>query len=122
MDLKKIEFTKREDRFNPTAMIIRGEYRLSMELTTPTTEWEHSKNEAKKLIHDSIERQASHDIMGASFARNLNEEARQAIVGALVYANNDCMFMQDDIAKKTDAYKAYKFREQLLYELRSMKI
>ena len=122
MDLKKIEFFKRDHPIDPTAMLIRGEYSLDMELTIPKKDWDYRKDDAKQLIHDSIERQATHDIMGLSFAGSLNEEARQRIVSALVYMNMQFHITQKDVKENTTTYRDFRLTEELIYELRSMKI
>ncbi len=119
MDITKIEFSKKSHPFDPLGLVIRGEYRASMELTILRPTDKQAKDEAKKLIHDSIERQASHDILGVSFARSLDEETRQLIISSMVQVNSMWQPSEQDKKQRTNAYKEFKMREQLIYELRS---
>ncbi len=119
MEKSKIEFSKKSHPFDPLALLLRGEYRVSMELTIPIPTDKWAKDEAKKLIHDSIERQVSHDILDVSFARSLDEETRQLIISSMVQVNLMWQPSEQDKKQRTNAYKEFKMREQLIYELRS---
>ena len=119
MNITKIDFLKKSHPFDPSALLIRGEYRVSMELTVPLHEWEQRKDETKQLIHDSLERQIAYDVLDVSFARTLDEETRQLIIRSMVQTNSLWQPSEQDKKQRTNAYKEFKMREQLIYELRS---
>ena len=117
-----VNYFKKDHPLDPTAMIVRGEYKESLELTVPKQEWKHNKDHAKALIRESIDRQVTHAIFGAGIVRSLDEEARHLIIGALVRTNMDYVISDTDAKQNTLAYREFKMREQLIYEMRSMKI
>jgi len=88
MNIEKIDFYTKPHSFDPSQTVLFGEYKLTQELTLSSSDFQ-LKDKAKQLICESIERQASHDIMGVSFARSLGEESRMLIIDSLMRVNMD---------------------------------